>query len=808
MCLRCTATTLSSLSYDLKTFFAMLKMPKKSSSVVLLLDDSSSSDNGNSPGEPIAAKRPFSRVDVNKRVNSEGVHNNKNNNKAMKPKAIQKGAPRKPLLGQDSSDEDDEELEVMPPTNKRLKSNRSSLESNDGIFSPSSPLKKHKKTMEKSSSGGGGGNENPRLSSTGFSRTDPFYLCVGSSPGSLECQPLAQRVAKRKQQQQGKSKTNDTGNEKIREMSIMPSRLAQIPSVSLSVASSSTSSPRSPFSGLDSSRDKGVQQKSKVATKDLEQSTTKSTGATKTNCCQESDDDSSSLDSFFQSMSRTSQARKEKTMISQAPPAAAASSKITGIELSSDDDDDATARVHKRPMDTSRRQKGWAADTARLKKDWATANTARLKKGWSSSSSSSDEDSSRPIGNRAKNAIARKKNPTRTNQQQQKEAEKAEKRRQREEERAAKQGEKDLAKERRERERKEKKEAEERSKEQRKQAREEQGQARGKFASQEVAVLMEPTLVNHETFQVKETFQEQGYHLHPYLSALSCLAVQWVRRDYTRGGAQEAINMVHARKDGEFEHFNTLAVLFDSPHNFISLIQRNEETDSDNDALGSYGEDDDDYPKLEEWLLGLVAGWRAAWRKTRADRPRIFLLLYQVPKALDKAWISYNRSRGGRGRGPPPPNAEQLHDAILWMLIQFQIEVIHCENTEDVPKELAKITKFLANARYQAQTTELACVQKLKAQVSDMAPSLHRAVDCWIRQLQQVPLVSAEMARCLARSYPTARSLWLAYQDTSLTVEEKQVLVADCFGTRSNQVKVSKWLYRIFTSHNPDELLT
>ncbi|KAL7574450.1 hypothetical protein ACA910_015821 [Epithemia clementina (nom. ined.)] len=428
------------------------------------------------------------------------------------------------------------------------------------------------------------------------------------------------------------------------------------------------------------------------------------------------------------------------------------------------------------------------------------------------SSSLSDEEIECPRrirSSKAKPLAASKKKNSPNGAKEQKDAEKEAKRKQRDEERDAKQREKELVKEQRERERQEKKEAVEQAKQQRKDAREEAGQARGKFASQEVAVLMEPALVNHEVFDVKGIFEEQGYQLHSYPSALSCLAVQWVRRDYLLGGASEALKMVHARKDDEFELFNTLVVLFDCPHDFISLIQQ---VDGDkvvaNEAIGTYGEDDDDYPKLESWLLGLVAGWRAAWRKTCADRPRIYLILYQVQKALDKAWVNYNRSRGGENRGPPPPNAEQLHDAILWMLIQFQIEVIHCESKDDVPKELAKITRFLANARYQAQTTELACIQKIKAQVSDMAPSHERAVDCWIRQLQQVPRVSAEMARCFARFYPTARSLWLAYQDPDLTLEEKHVLVANCFGTRASQLKVSHWMYRIFSSQNPNELLT
>jgi hypothetical protein len=157
------------------------------------------------------------------------------------------------------------------------------------------------------------------------------------------------------------------------------------------------------------------------------------------------------------------------------------------------------------------------------------------------------------------------------------------------------------------------------------------GQARGKFANQEVAVLMEPTLLNHETFGVKEFFEEQSYPLYSYPSGLNCMSVQWVRRDYLQGGGKEASQLVHSRYMDGVEHLNTLAVVFDSPHDVIGLIQKDDENEDDDSPQRSvYEDDDNDYPKLEEWLLSLVAGWRAAWKKTSADRPRIFLILYQA----------------------------------------------------------------------------------------------------------------------------------------------------------------------------------
>jgi len=392
--------------------------------------------------------------------------------------------------------------------------------------------------------------------------------------------------------------------------------------------------------------------------------------------------------------------------------------------------------------------------------------------------------------------IARTKNPY---SKEEREAAKADKQKQREAVRLAKQREKEEAKQRKDDERQQRKAADEIAKFQKKRSRKEAACAKGKFANEEVAVLMEPALLNHATFGVDARFQEEDYRAYPFPSALSCLSVQWVRRDYLDGGAKEAMKLVNSRKLEEVEHVNSLAVVFDTPHDFIDLIQQDESSPNE-----SFHQEDDDYPKLEDWLLRLVHGWRAAWKKTEADRPRIYLILYQVQDALDKAWVNHR----SRGRGPKPPNTEQLQDAILWMLIQFQIEVVHCCTREDVAKELTKMTRFMANARYQKEATELTCVLKIKSQVSDMAPQYERAKDIWMRQVRQVPRVSQEMAKSFCRFYPTARSLWEAYQSDEYSMDEKQVLVANCFGSRNSQIKLSNMFYRIFNSQNPEELLS
>jgi hypothetical protein len=375
---------------------------------------------------------------------------------------------------------------------------------------------------------------------------------------------------------------------------------------------------------------------------------------------------------------------------------------------------------------------------------------------------------------------------------------------------------KQTAQEQRERERIARKAQKEAESKQRQEQRSKVKQTRGDFANLEIVVLAEPSILNVATnsWKIAETLQSQNFeHIQAYPSGLSCHALQFVRQDYFSGGAPKAMETLlkmgpcdNVQSVSCFEHIPLLAIVVEAQE-FIDLLQKPQD---DGDLTPSRGatttfEDDDDYPELEAWLFGLVAGWRAAWRKTAAFRPRIILLLDKVKESLDRVWVQYNRT--GR-RGPVPPNSEQMHDAILWMLIQFQVESIHCSTAEDVAHEVYKLTKALADLPYTKQATELQATAKLPMTVADTAPHFDRARDTWIRKLQQIPRVSYDMAHAVSCHYPTASSLWRVYQDVNIPHEEKEVLLADLFGTRSAQVKISRHVYRALTSEDPNEILS
>lgn len=407
---------------------------------------------------------------------------------------------------------------------------------------------------------------------------------------------------------------------------------------------------------------------------------------------------------------------------------------------------------------------------------------------------------------RAQNAAAQTRTARRQdkentrNVQATKQAAKEQRQLERQKAKAAKEQAKQAAREQRQRERLAKQEAQQAAKRQRLMDKEKNFQARGRFANQEIVVLAEPDIL--DTYKVQDTLTEAGFaHVRPYPSGLSCQVLQFIRQDYLQGGAEKALQDLLKNgppRSGQavaYEHIGVVAVVVPA-ETLVDLIQ--------DEASPRNAVDDDDYPKLEQWLFGLVTGWRAAWHKTTDDRPRIILLLYKITESLDRLWVQYRT--GGRS-GRTPPTTEQFHDAVLWMLIQFQVESIHCHSPEDLSHEILKMTRFLAEAPYAKQATELQTFAKLPAHVNDMAPDFDRAQDTWIRQLQQIPRLSADMARNVSMHYPTALSLWKVYQDETMTEDEKRFLLTDLFGTKSAQSKLSNHVYLALTSDDPQEIL-
>lgn len=374
-------------------------------------------------------------------------------------------------------------------------------------------------------------------------------------------------------------------------------------------------------------------------------------------------------------------------------------------------------------------------------------------------------------------------------------------------------------------------------------------QAAGKHCRAEIAVLLPLDVFaassnNKKYATLVPELEQQQYLVQDCRSAaLSCNAVQWIRKDAALGGAKAAVHhwLTYGApptkgpkgSSGElgYQHLPVVAIVVDDPIRFIRLLERNQQyhtsaSNTSNNNNGSNGGDDnnnnneweDDYPALETWLKGIECGWRAAWaipndsssssriigdNNRQPQRPRLVLLLDRVLETLDKLWIEHRKSAFRTAN--PPPTAEELQDAIIWIMIQFQVDCVHCTCPEDITTHVRKMTRLLAEEPYRRIVTNLDCIQKLRPECSDQDPPAVRAQDCWFRQLQQMPRVSRTMAESLIQYYPTARSLYRAYTDDSISIGEKEMLTANMFAYNKTHSKVSNQLYSYMMSTDASE---
>lgn len=367
---------------------------------------------------------------------------------------------------------------------------------------------------------------------------------------------------------------------------------------------------------------------------------------------------------------------------------------------------------------------------------------------------------------------------------------------QREEERAQKKLEtalrKQQEKEERQRKREREREGKTRKKEEerltKKQNTERGRQEAGKYAHEEVVLLMDSHIYRNSEYDLVRVLEED-FLMAEYPSALTCTkSIQFIRRDYLQGGGKTALENLQAGESSGYEHIPYLLLLLEA-EDFIELIQK--------DAADV----DDDFPKLEKWLTDLKGRWKSIWGKDKD--PRVILILNNVSATLDRQWIDHRKA--SNRSGPSPPTEWDLQDSIQWLLIQFQVDCIQCTTIEQVQANVHKLTRGLAEAPYAKNISELECVRKIKQDENVGEDPFSKAADTWLRQLQMMPKVSEVRARNLVQHYPTLHSLWEAYKDGDEA--SNAALLNYCFDQRSSQSLLSATVHKIFTCKDPNEMV-
>ena len=266
----------------------------------------------------------------------------------------------------------------------------------------------------------------------------------------------------------------------------------------------------------------------------------------------------------------------------------------------------------------------------------------------------------------------------------------------------------------------------ERTKRERQRLKTNSDQSRGKYAHLEVACLIDERWVEgrgdsyYQRVSVRDKVQQQmaqtgGYVWQSHDCHIGCRAIQWIRRDFLEGGAADAYRNLKEGKHNGYQHIPILAVVVHGKE-FLKLLERD------------FKEQDDDYPELENWLKRIQEQYRTTWKAKTDAKPRVILLLDQVKERLDTVWKAYNKTKAKNPNLIQPPTSNELQDAITWLLIEFQVEVIHCNTTNNIVYEICKMTRLLGEEPYLREVSELDCVRKLKSQIDiDEASELERS---------------------------------------------------------------------------------
>jgi len=355
-----------------------------------------------------------------------------------------------------------------------------------------------------------------------------------------------------------------------------------------------------------------------------------------------------------------------------------------------------------------------------------------------------------------------------------------------------------LQKQREKEERKQQREQLRQQREKQKQAKKHQTkqaqQANGRFAHQEIVVLLDPLLLDNGEYALhsvlKETFliQEYDWSVAQRQRNKQSRIIQWIRKDFMEGGAAEALDGMENKRSQSYQHIRRILVFLNA-NEFIPLLKRRNH------------EDDDDYPLLADYVSELMIDWQQAWGTT--SDPKISLLLYRVPDALDEMWINQRNEQqqqqhGQQQHGQQLPTESEFHDALQWLLIQYRVESIQCSTIEQIQSTVFKMTRAIAEAPYKTHVTELQCIKKIKA----AAPT---AEDTWLRQLQMFPRVSEIKARNVVAEFPTVDALVEAYGENP---DAGPALLAKILSKgKTNEVLLSQSIYRFFMSTNPMDMV-
>mmetsp|Transcript_4858 Transcript_4858/g.9775 ORF Transcript_4858/g.9775 Transcript_4858/m.9775 type:complete len:415 (+) Transcript_4858:239-1483(+) len=294
-------------------------------------------------------------------------------------------------------------------------------------------------------------------------------------------------------------------------------------------------------------------------------------------------------------------------------------------------------------------------------------------------------------------------------------------------------------------------------------------EANGHFKEKEICVVIENKFCDSGMGQtITSSLQAANTMYSPDPSSKIEGSMRWFRRPHSLGGASSVLT------EEENVDSGFVAVVFEDPKRFLKLLKRTDLTK-------------DDYPRLREWVVQV--------RENFSDVKRLFIVVVDVMGEIDTVW---NNSPQRRNSGLPP-SVDDLEEAIIWMLMEEQIECVPARSQAEACEYLMDMTKSLTKQPYEVEPSELQCMNKAKKDDKNDAKSYFR------RMLVQLPQVTAIKVDKLMEQYPTLTHLVNAYAECE-DDESRAGLLQDKFGGGQVEGVLSERIWKFICSRNGDDM--
>ncbi|KAF9162063.1 hypothetical protein DFQ26_003886 [Actinomortierella ambigua] len=145
---------------------------------------------------------------------------------------------------------------------------------------------------------------------------------------------------------------------------------------------------------------------------------------------------------------------------------------------------------------------------------------------------------------------------------------------------------------------------------------------------------------------------------------------------------------------------------------------------------------------------------------------------------------------------------EQIEAELLRLQVHERCSITHVVDDEEASEEIVALTEQIGYAPYKPKIMTNVCMDGIR--------SGQNAADTWIRALQEISMVTPQVAKSIAAEYPTMRMLYEGYR-ICRTISDAEGMLADIAILGKTRVigrVISKRVYDVFMGQDPNKVVS